>query len=198
MDLIEKAIVQGFHRSRIGNDSMRALGYRDAESQQQRFLAMLDWGSLDACSVLDLGCGYGDLRPFLAEHYTDTIYLGVDFLKEFVDEAHERYGHLANTQFFQADFLTVGLPEVDCVIASGSLNYRSKNELHPWQTISKMWEVAQKGVIINLLNARHFEAGTLLGGYDPEQVLTFCRQLDPNARLRDDYLPDDFTIYMHK
>lgn len=198
MDLIEKVTIQGFHRSRLGEDRIHALGYREVESQLQRFLAILGWGDLNGCSVLDLGCGYGDLRPFLAQHYQDTIYLGVDFLKEFVSEAQQRYGHLPNTQFFQADFLNVGLPEVDCVIASGSLNYRSKNELHPWQTIAKMWDIAQRGVIINLLDARRFEAGTLLCGYDPEQVLNFCRQLDPHARIRDDYLPDDFTIYMHK
>lgn len=198
MDLIEKATVQGFHRSRLGADNMRALGYRDSDSQQQRFLAMLNWGDLKACSILDLGCGFGDLRPFLAEHYADTIYLGIDFLKEFVDEAQQRYGHLPNTQFFQADFLTAGLPEVDCVIASGSLNYRSKNELHPWQSISKMWEIAQKGVILNLLDARYFQATTLLSGYQPQQVLDFCRQLDPHAELLDGYLPDDFTIFMRK
>ena len=65
---------------------------------------MLKWGDLNACGILDLGCGFGDLRPFLAEHFADTIYLGIDFLKEFVVEAQQRYGHLPNTQFFRFDF----------------------------------------------------------------------------------------------
>ncbi len=198
MNLLEKATVQSFHRQRLQYSSTQALGYRDEASQRLRFEALLHWGDLSGSSILDLGCGYGDLRPFLCEHFTDTIYLGVDFLKEFVETATLTYGHLPNTQFFQSDFLTAGLPEVDFVIASGSLNYRSENQLHPWQSITRMWEIANKGVIFNLLDANSFRATSLLTGYDPQQVLHFARQLDPHAEMRDGYLPDDFTIYLRK
>lgn len=198
MDLLEKAAVQSFHRHRLQDGHIKALGYRDESSQTRRFEAILGWGDMTNCSILDLGCGFGDLRPFLLSHFEGTVYLGIDFLKEFVEEANSRYGDLPQTQFFQADFMTAGLPEIDCVIASGSLNYRSENSLHPWQSISRMWEIAQRGVVFNLLDQRHFGATPLLRGYDPQEVLDYCRQLDPNSLLYDGYLPDDFTIYMHK
>lgn len=198
MDLLEKATVQSFHRQRLDLDEIHALGYRDQDSQLRRFETLLKWGDFSDCSILDLGCGFGDLRPFLSQHFENTIYLGVDFLKEFVEAANKKYGDLPNTQFFQADFLTAGLPEVDCVIASGSLNYRSENELHPWQSISHMWEVAQKGIVFNLLDARYFRETSLLRGYQPDKVFAFCQQLDPNAEIHQSYLPDDFTICMHK
>lgn len=198
MNLIEKASVQSFHRQRLQGSTTQALGYRDESSQKLRFEALLYWGDLSNSSILDLGCGYGDLRPFLCDHFSDTIYLGVDFLKEFIEAATQAYGHLPNTQFFQSDFLTAGLPEVDFVIASGSLNYRSENQLHPWQSITRMWEIANKGVIFNLLDANSFRPTSLLTGYMPEQVLDFAKQLDPHAEIRHDYLPDDFTIYMRK
>lgn len=198
MNLIEKATVQAFHRDRLGGSALHALGYRAAESQAQRFQALLHWGDFSSSSILDLGCGYGDLKAFLDQHAQDFIYLGVDFLKEFIEGAQERYGHLPNTQFFQSDFLTAGLPEVDIVIASGSLNYRSDNSLHPWQTIGQMWEVAQKGVVFNMLDAAKFESDAVLCGYDQEEVLKFCRQLDANTQIFSGYLPDDFTLVMRK
>lgn len=198
MHLLEKATVQSFHRQRLTLDEMQALGYRDQESQQRRFETLARWGDFSNCSVLDLGCGFGDLRPFLADRFTNTIYLGIDFLKEFVEAASKKYGDLPNTQFFQADFLTAGLPEVDCVIASGSLNYRSENELHPWQSISRMWEIAQKGIVFNLLDAQYFRETSLLRGYHPDDVLAFCQQLDPHAELHRGYLPDDFTLFLRK
>ena len=198
MNLLEKATVLAFHRDRLQGDRLHALGYRATESQERRFAALLEWGDLSGCSVLDLGCGYGDLRPFLEQHYANLIYLGIDFLPEFIEEARRRYGDLPQTQFFQADFLTAGLPEVDVVIACGSLNYRSSNSLHPWQTIRRMWELAQRGVVFNLLDAAHFESDDVLCAYEREEVLSFCRQLDPDAHIVAGYLPDDFTVLMHK
>jgi hypothetical protein len=115
-----------------------------------------------------------------------------------IEDAQERYGHLPNTQFFQSDFLTAGLPEVDIVIASGSLNYRSDNSLHPWQTIGQMWEVTQKGVIFNLLDAVKFESDAVLCGYDQQEVLRVCQQLNADTQIFSGYLPDDFTVVMRK
>jgi hypothetical protein len=122
----------------------------------------------------------------------------VDFLAEFIATAKTRHGHLPNTQFIQADFLTAGLPDVDIAIASGSLNYRSQNHLHPWQTISRMWEVAKKGVAFNLLDAQVFVADDVLCGYQPDEVLGFCREMDSKAKLVSGYLVDDFTMLMWK
>lgn len=198
MHLIEKATVQAFHRSRLNGSTIHALGYRSQESQTRRFQTLLQLGDFSHCSVLDLGCGFGDLKAFLDQHYKDFVYLGVDFLKEFIEGAQLRYGELANTQFFEADFLTVGLPEVDIVIASGSLNYRSENALHPWQSISRMWEAANKGVVFNLLDAAQFESDEVLRAYDQNEVLNFCRQLDPDTEIISGYLPDDFTVLMRK
>ncbi|MFZ6720359.1 class I SAM-dependent methyltransferase [Undibacterium sp. Ji49W] len=198
MKLLEKASVQAFHRHRLGGSSLQALGFRGPESQTKRFETLCTWGDFSGCSILDLGCGYGDLKPFLDQRYNKLIYLGVDFLKEFVEAAQERLGHLPNTQFFQSDFLTTGLPEVDIVIASGSLNYRSENVLHPWQIISQMWKVAGKGVAFNLLDAEVFGQDEMLCGYIKDEVLTYCRKLDPQAELISGYLPDDFTILMRK
>jgi hypothetical protein len=100
--------------------------------------------------------------------------------------------------FFNPIFLTVGLPEVDVVIACGSLNYNADNTLYPWQTISRMWEVAKQGIVFNLLDANQFESDTILCAYAQREVLTICQQLDPDAKIYTGYLADDFTVTLHK
>ena len=198
MNLIEKATVQAFHRKRLGNNELVELGFRNADSQVKRFENICAWGDMSGCCVMDLGCGYGDLKPFLDSQFSNITYLGIDFLKEFIAGANARYGHLPDTQFIQADFLTTGLPQVDIVIASGSLNYRSENQLHPWQTISRMWELATMGIAFNLLDANAFAADDILCGYPIQKTTSFCEQLTTDIKILTGYLPDDFTVHMYK
>jgi trans-aconitate methyltransferase len=148
--------------------------------------------------VLDLGCGYGDLKVHLDARFCDVDYLGVDFLTEFVTEATRRHGNLPGTRFVQADFMASPLPQADVVVASGSLNYRAHNPHHPKPTIERMWKAARKGVAFNLLDRFWIPDDELVSGYDPFAMLEFCRSLCPTAELLNDYLPDDFTILMRK
>ncbi|MEN9354571.1 MAG: hypothetical protein RL318_1896, partial [Fibrobacterota bacterium] len=167
-------------------------------SQTRRFEALCRLDLFQGSTVLDLGCGYGDLKPHLDASFEGITYLGVDFLTEFVTEATHRHGHLPDTRFAHADFMTAALPEVDVVVASGSLNYRSENPAHPKPVIERMWNAARKGVVFNLLDRFWIPEDELVTGYEPFAILEFCRTLCPAAELVNDYLPDDFTILMRK
>jgi SAM-dependent methyltransferase len=204
MTIIEKATIFAFHRHRMGNAPSYELGWRNDHSQLKRLEVLCRIGDLSGCMVLDLGCGYGDLKTYLDQRFQGAAYIGVDFLPEFIAEAKKRHGHAQDVMLVQSDFLVEELPEVDVAVASGSLNYRSENELHPWQTISRMWAASRKGVAFNLLDAgyvgdtgRSTSEGVLCS-YDPEEVLTFCRKMDPYAEIISGYLPDDFTVLMRR
>jgi SAM-dependent methyltransferase len=198
MDLFEKAAILHYHRQRIKMPGLDPLGWRSVESQQRRFEALCGVGDLSGLKVLDLGCGYGDLKPFLDQRFPDVSYLGVDHMPEFVDEARLRYGHLPKTEFIQADFLSAAFPEVDYILASGALNYRSGDPSFPHEIIRRMWAACRCGLGFNLLDANVFEEDYLLRGRQPEVVHAFCRGLDPQASLASGYLPDDFTILMRR
>lgn len=131
MNLIEKATILHYHRHRIGQfqqGTVEALGWRNMNSQQLRFQALVKVGNLNGAKILDIGCGYGDLKAFLDSHFSDFDYTGIDQMPEFIAEARKRYDGQARTTFFQTDFSTAELPRVDYVIASGVLGYRCKNE----------------------------------------------------------------------
>ena len=196
MDIQEKARVLQFHRQRLGRPGHEELGWRTQASQTRRFEALCRLGDFSGCTVLDLGCGLGDLKPFLDARFRDITYLGVDFLPEFVQEARRRHGHLPGTAFVQADFLSAPLPPSDVVVCSGSLNYRATAPHHPMRAVERMWEAAAVGVAFNLLERSWFPEDELVQGHDPRQILSCCRKLCPGAQLLTDYLPDDFTVLL--
>jgi SAM-dependent methyltransferase len=198
MDLLEKATVLQYHRRRIGEPDVRALGWRSVDSQRLRFDVLCRIGDLSGRKVMDLGCGYGDLKPFLDQRFADVAYLGIDHMPEFIDEARRRHGHLPRTGFVQADILNAVFPEVDYVLASGAMCYRSRNALYPYNLIRQMWDAAQCGIAFNLLDANVFVASDVLGGQHPEEILAFCRTLNPAAELVTGYLADDFTLLMRR
>lgn len=198
MHLFEKAAILRYHRDRIGDPARCALGWRTPDSQRLRFEVLCQVGDMSGCKVLDLGCGHGDLKPFLDERFAEVNYLGVDYMPEFIDEAARRYGRLPRTAFMHADMLNAVLPEAGYVLASGAMSYRSSNALYPYNFIRQMWEAATRGVAFNLLDASVFKADHVLCGQDPEAILAFCRTLDPRADIVTGYVADDFTVLMRR
>ena len=191
------AIMQ-YHRMRLVLPEVKTLGWRDAHTQESRFAAFCRWGDLNGSKILDLGCGYGDLKYFLDECFDEFEYIGVDLMPEFIATARQRFAHVELTHFIQMDFSAGGWPPVDVIFASGSLNYRSNDLQHPYPIISQMWEQARLGIAFNLLDDRKQESSGFIQAYDPVRILGFCRQLDPHAELLTDYHPEDFTILMRK
>lgn len=129
MGLIDWANIYRFNQFCLkehGEGSIRSLGWRNDHSQLSRFAALAGIGDMSGCSVLDIGCGYGDLRAYLGERYHDIVYTGIDQMEEFLAVASEKYRHLPQTTFLQDDFTSAGLPRADYVIASGSLNYHMR------------------------------------------------------------------------
>ena len=60
-----------------------------------------------------------------------------------------------------------------------------------------MYALCCKGAAFNLLDARHMKAHDLQS-HRPDEMLAYCRNLCPDCTLRDDYLDNDFTIWMRR
>jgi trans-aconitate methyltransferase len=201
MTLLEKATIMHYHRHRIDeyeSGTVEALGYRGEQSQSQRFAALTEVGDLSGSSVLDIGCGHGDLKKHLDERFYGYRYVGIDQMPEFIMQARSLYGHRPNCYFCLADFTSAKLPRADYVLASGVLGYRCEKQGFYFSMIAKMYEAADKALAFNMLDAAKFPQHELLTGHDPEEVLTFCETLSPEVRLLRGYLEDDFTVLMYK
>ncbi|HXU93157.1 MAG TPA: class I SAM-dependent methyltransferase [Gallionella sp.] len=201
MTLLEKAAIIHYHRHRIGEyegGTVEALGYRGEDSQLKRFEALADVGDLNGSSVLDIGCGHGDLKGFLDARFHGFDYVGIDQMAEFVQQARSLYGQRPSCYFCIADFTGAELPHADYVFASGVLGYRCEDEGFYFSMIVKMYLAANRALAFNMLDASRFPPHPLLVGHDVDKVVEFCKRLSPNVRLIRGYLEDDFTVLMYK
>ena len=164
----------------------------------QRFAVLAEIAELDGCCVLDLGCGYGDLKKYLDDRYTNYTYIGIEQMPEFIAQANARYGACPDTYFLRADFTNSILPEVDYILASGAFCYRCATDNFYPDMIQKMYAAARRGIGFNMLLAGAFPQHPLLIGHAPETIVAFCKSLSPRVRLVTDYLEDDFSVFVYK
>lgn len=201
MNLLERATIIHFHRHRIqthGRGSVQALGWRAAQSQRSRFEVIAAAADFAGASVLDIGCGSGDLVDFLAERFAGFRYLGIEQVSEFVALARERHAARPHTEFVCADFTTAALPDADIVVACGAFGYRSADPHHLCDAIVRLYAVARRALIFNVLDAAVFPEHPLLVGRDVAAVEAFCRTLSPAVTLVRGYAEDDATIVMRR
>lgn len=199
MNFFDRLNVYFYHNERQRkwpSNKPKILGWRDEASQHARFDVIANQADFNGKSVLDLGCGYGDLKPFLDERYHLANYTGIDQHKAFIASAKLR--DLANARFIHADFARAKLAAHDIIVACGSLNYASSQPDYLFTILQGMHQLARETVIVNLLDKAQFPSDKLLRGYHPQQVLSFCKKLCPTSSLITGYANDDFTIVMNK
>lgn len=188
-----------YHRDMIarhGNHSSYALGWRDKESQTIRFKALAEVADLNHHSVLDAGCGYGDLYYYLKDLYPALgNYCGIEQIPELLDEAQRRCLDAVSTSFISGNFMTRRLPLMDYTLACGSLNYASSDPHFIYKAISRLFDSCTKGLAFNILS--HITPNGLLVSYKPEEIRHYCSTLSRKVVIKDDYLDDDFTVFMY-
>lgn len=199
MNLLERAAILHFHRHRIAThgDDVMALGWRNADSQQKRFDVISSLADFSGRTVLDVGCGRGDLKAFLDRRFADVAYIGIDQMPEFIADANARYAptaHISTCRFYQADFSEVSFPRVDYVIASGALAYRTAEAGFVFDMIERLYAASERAVIFNFLDADRFPDHPLLQGHDCEAVIAHCQRISPDVEVVRGYLDDDITV----
>ena len=112
--------------------SHRAVQWSSLDAQTRRFAVLCEMLDTDT-SVMDVGCGLGDLLGYLRrEKQFAGRYLGLDFVPEFIDHAEQQASddHQASFQLFDARF--EGFPRgYDVVVVSGAFNNLVTDKKNP-------------------------------------------------------------------
>lgn len=188
-----------YHRYMImlhGNQGTAALGWRDLQSQIIRFKALAEIADLNGHTILDAGCGHGDLRAYLHRLYPEVLYYGMEQIPELLDEAVHRYGKWSGTSFICGNFVDGIIPVTDYVVASGSLNYYSFDPEFIFKAIFKLYAHCKLGLAFNLLS--HVVPNGLIVAYNPKEIMDYCISLSKKVLLKNDYSDEDFTIFMYR
>jgi len=174
-----------------------ALYWSSREIQEIRFGVLAEIGIQSGDSVLDVGCGFGDFNSWIEGLGRRVDFTGIDLSPDLIGVAKGKHpdarllcGELFDFHFEPGEF--------DWVILSGALNEQLHDDsAYAFRVIERMYRLCRKGVAFNMLDARHLVAHDL-HSQTPATVLAYCQSLCPDCAVQDEYLQNDFSIYMFK
>jgi SAM-dependent methyltransferase len=183
----------------------QGVDWNSEESQVKRFeqLCRIIDIRKEACSINDLGCGYGALLAYLQNNHASCSYLGVDISLEMIKVAERRYA-----EFRQARFISSSKPDqiADYGIASGIFNVRLGRNDAEWSqylqlTLDLINETSHYGFAFNCLTS--YSDKDKMRDYlyyaDPCQLFDLCKKrYSRQVALLHDYGLYEFTILVRK
>lgn len=185
----------------------RSLQWKSKGAAHQRFRQFWAEIDFDDKKVLDVGCGFGEMGNFLTKRYKNVIYKGVDIMPEFIENGKKIYPSL---NLETADYFSRPLPEsYETIICSGALNSNfgteEENLKFRKNAIKTMFDHTTNVLAFNMLgghlapiNPPKGEASTNVWYADSLEILEYCMTLTRRVILRQNYHPNDFTIFMYK
>ena len=152
----DKAYLQPYRQAveRYGA-GFEATLWNSAEAQTLRFDVMIGLSHLEGRTVLDVGCGQGDLAARLLERQVPfSRYVGVDAVAEMIEAARGR--GLERSEFICGDAVAdpaiLASGEPDYAFISGTLN--TMNEPTARRLVGAAFGAAARAVAFNFLSSR--------------------------------------------
>jgi SAM-dependent methyltransferase len=149
-----KDIIDAFHEKLINTpenfNSAQLSGWSSAKSQRDRFKALLKGSEFSGGSIIDYGCGTGDLYKYLLTKKLDFKYRGVDQNPRMIEIAKNL--HNANFQIIDLDQTDFG--NVDYVFASGVFQYKDQIKKDYYVNLLKrLFERCNVAIAVNFLSS---------------------------------------------
>ena len=197
----DRIAVQDRYRKRwheFGYDC-RTLGW-NKDCQWVRFEALLEGvrpGEMR--SILDVGCGFGDLLGFLRHRGWEGRYTGIDLMEEFTDAARVLYKNDPAASFISGDLQTLPANfKSDAAVAIGIFNHRVEqgNLTFVKETIGTMWNSTTRLVVCDFLS-NSADAGHRqdhLYYADPAEMHQLAAQYSRRTMIHHAYMPFEFQL----
>ena len=182
------------------SDSASAQLWASKNAQDVRFDQILLDVNFDNKSILDVGCGFGDILVPLAKIATNFRYTGVDMTPSMIKNAKQNH---PDNEFIVGDYFAHPLSELfDVIMCSGALNSNFENPFtYRTEALKTMFDHAREAVVFNMSgNHPQPDNKESFGVYyiDSLKILEFCLSLTSKVIFRHHYHSKDFTIVMFK
>jgi ubiquinone/menaquinone biosynthesis C-methylase UbiE len=199
MDKIDKEEIIQRYNSRLKEygDDIRTLASGTEERRRIRYKVLSEIGLLPRCSLLDIGCGFGDFYNYLSEQCIQMQYVGYDINPSLIEIAQTKY---PIAQFEVKDIQTDPFPKFDYIVSTSSFNLRL-NVQDNYQFIEEImrlcYDHAKRGVAVDFLSSYvDFESPEAFH-YKPETVFSIAKKITKRVCLRHDYPLYEFCIYLY-
>ena len=133
------------------------VGWNSQRAQEARFeqLARVLDGAPTPFTVIDYGCGTGDLLAWIRGRRIACSYTGFDLSESMVREARAAYGSVERARFTVTE---EDLTAADFVLASGVFNLRFDTTDEEWhdyivRTVDQLRALSLRGFAFNLLSS---------------------------------------------
>lgn len=170
-----------------------------AEGQRLRYEAFLGIaGDLAGKTLLDFGCGKGDLCGFLRARGAGCAYTGVDVNGGLVALARAKH---PGEEFLALDIEETALDRrFDVVVACGVFNLRIGGIAGATRdALRLLFGLAREALHANFLSARTPRQDVELHYVDPPELLRFAlAELSPQVVLRHDTVPGDLFLSVYR
>lgn len=182
---------EAFYLSSLQTHGETAEGvhWSSVETQEVRFrvlCAMLP-ENLAELSVVDAGCGFGDLYAYMErEGRRPASYLGLDVMPPMVEAARRRTGQ----EIRVCDILAEPLPEADVYLCSGAMNTMTREESRRF--IERCLAASRLGFVFNLLKG--WNTSAIYNLYLPREIRRLGQELEVDFQIQEGYLAGDFTV----
>jgi len=177
----------------------KTLGWNKGK-QDLRFDILTSQFDLNEMSILDIGCGFGDLNKFLSTKNIDYSYYGIDIVEKLIIEAQERYSS-DKIKFKCGDFLKEEIDFFDYAIGSGIFNFKLDNEdnyTYIERVIDKAFSNCRIGVAFDFLTDKvDFQYDHTFHSA-PEKIISMIFKYTRNIIFRNDYMPFEFSVFLFK
>ena len=191
----KKKILSYFEpRVHMFRHSTASVGWTSRKSQEERFDAVMDLGIHEGARILDVGCGIGQFYGFLKKRLNNFEYVGIDLSAAMIEHARNFY---PDATFHHADVLDYSSEQrFDYAVAVGVYNVETgDNDAIIRRIIQCMYNLCSRGCAASLTQSDDY-SGTIIHSFSPANLEEFGRSLTPHVRLRNDYLPNDFMLYL--
>ncbi|MCX5495678.1 class I SAM-dependent methyltransferase [Kaistia dalseonensis] len=179
-------------------DDPASLGVR-ATSQPVRFQAVTAaLGSQWPDTIVDLGCGFGDLLSHLRGVGWKGHYTGVDFMTEFVDIARQRFEEDPAADFLVGDATLIELPpkSFDVCISLGLCNHqRGAGTISFIEAlIGHAASLVRQSIFVDFLSATSNRRRDDLYFMDAGKAIQIGLQHSNRVKLDHTYMPFEFLL----
>jgi len=198
IDPVDVAYIIKYHKeliSKYPQDDNLTMGWA-IDSQNVRFKILSEIDDLNNKSILDIGCGNAMLYDYLIQLYPNFRYVGLDLIDEFLNNAMKRLFNKIDVNFYKGNFMSEQLPLLDYYIVSGAFNYKNSNPLFIFQSIQHLFNSSRFGLGFNLLSNVPSNQQIAVA-YNKQMIFEFCKILTPKCKLIDDYLENDYTLFLY-
>jgi SAM-dependent methyltransferase len=194
---------------KFGKD-IKTLGWGSTEQQEYRFLNIVSYLDLDEKSILDIGCGFGDLFTFIDKN-SNTIknYTGWDINPDLLKQANHtdnpkvKYDvrDISNELIDSNNIFDIG-------IMLGLLNFNLKSEElnyeYSKQLINNAFSAVKEVLVVDFLSTHltpDYPKEDFVFYHDPIKMLEFALTLTPNVVIKHNYAPipqKEFMLFLYK